>query len=353
MNNYSYTGKKIYVGIDVHKKSYSITAICDKAVIKRDTLVANTGNLVYYLHKHFSGAKIFSAYEAGFSGFNLHRTLISHGVQNIVVNAASVEVGARDRVKTDRRDSLKIATQLSAHRLKGIYVPDKEMEDRRELTRLRRTLVKDRNRIGVRMKHKANFHGLIGPEDNEKVSNKWIEKVKKMEMMSGLKTHFDSLIRQWYFLNDEIKEIENQLNKQAEDDPELEMLYMSCPGIGKTSARMLANELGDMHQFRSNKTLYSYVGLTPCEYSSGEHVRKGHITRQGKPDLRGVLVQCSWRAIKCDSSLREIFDRIAARQGKKRAIVAVARRLVGRLRSCSMKGELYQCDYGIVTDEAA
>jgi transposase len=113
-------------------------------------------------------------------------------------------------------------------------------------------------------------------------------------------------------------------------------------GVGKTSARVLANELGDMSQFSSERSLFSYTGLTPCEYSSGEHTRKGHISRQGKSILRSILNQCSWVAIKYDKSLRDIFERIAKRAGRKRAIVAVARRLIGRLRACFRKGEEYQ-----------
>jgi transposase len=97
-----------------------------------------------------------------------------------------------------------------------------------------------------------------------------------------------------------------------------------------------------MSQFSSERALSSYTGLTPCEYSSGEHVRKGHISRQGKPVLRSILVQCAWTAIRYDKSLREVFDRIGKRAGAKRAIVAVARRLIGRIRACFRANTLYQ-----------
>ena len=73
-----------------------------------------------FLRKYFPGAQIKTAYEAGFSGFVLHRYLTQNGVENIVVNAASIEVASRDRVKTDKRDAVKIAKQLSSGFLKGI-----------------------------------------------------------------------------------------------------------------------------------------------------------------------------------------------------------------------------------------
>jgi transposase len=135
--------------------------------------------------------------------------------------------------------------------------------------------------------------------------------------------------------------LERLLLKQASEDPEAERVYRSVKGVGKTAARILANELGDMSQFASEDALFSYTGLTPSEYSSGEHTRKGHISRQGKPILRSTLVQCSWIAIRYNPGLRKIFDRISVKAGAKRAIVAIARRLIGRIRACFRKGETY------------
>ncbi len=88
--------------------------------------------------------------------------------------------------------------------------------------------------------------------------------------------------------------------------------------------------------------MFSYTGLTPSEFSSGDTVRKGHITRQGNKRVRYILNQAAWRAIKKDRDLKEFFDRLAPRTGKKRAIVAVARKLIGRLRAAFKTGQPYQ-----------
>ncbi|MCA2521127.1 IS110 family transposase [Microcystis sp. M63BS1] len=341
-DKHDYTEKTIFVGIDVHKKTYSVAIVCDKAIVKRDTLHAIPQVLSSYLKKHFTGAKINSAYEAGFSGFGLHRHLVEYGIKNIVVHAASVEVGARDKVKNDKRDALKIAVQLEAGRLRGIFIPSHEMEDRRELTRLRSTFVQDRNRIATRFKHKAHYYGLVGPDDSEKVSVKWIEKILSKDVAPGLQYTITALAKEWCGMNVKIKELEAILQEQAKEDEGVELIYRSVKGIGKTAARILANELGDMSQFPSERDLFSYTGLTPSEYSSGEHTRKGHISRQGKPILRSTLVQCAWVAIRYDKGLKEIFERISKRAGAKRAIVAIARKLIGRIRSCFRTGEVYR-----------
>ena len=123
-----YTGKTAYIGIDVHKKTYAVTCIIDGDIVKRDTLSAEPEVLVKYLQKHFKGVLIKTAYEAGFSGFILHRYLLRHGIDSMVVHAASVEISARDRVKTDKRDSIKLATQLSHGRLRCIHIPTEQRE---------------------------------------------------------------------------------------------------------------------------------------------------------------------------------------------------------------------------------
>ena len=114
-----YTGKIIFVGMDVHKKTYSVTAICEGVIVKRDTLKAEPEGLISYLKKRFGSGKIKTAYEAGFCGFHLHRTLEAAGIENIVVHAAGIET-SNSRVKTDKRDSLKIAAHLSEGKLRSV-----------------------------------------------------------------------------------------------------------------------------------------------------------------------------------------------------------------------------------------
>ncbi len=96
-----------------------------------------------------------------------------------------------------------------------------------------------------------------------------------------------------------------------------------------------------MSQFKNEKKLFSFTGLTPQEYSSGENKRQGHISRQGRAVLRKVLVQAAWRAINQHDRLKDTFDRISIKAGRKRAIVAIARRLIGHTRACLQKKEEY------------
>jgi transposase len=346
MNKYDYTGKIVYVGMDVHKKTYSCACICNNEVVKRDSMPAKPEVIVNYLKNTFSGATIHTAYEAGFSGFHLHRYLVTQGINNIVVHPGSIEVASRDRVKTDKRDALKIATQLAAGRLRGIFIPSQEQEEKRSVTRLRTNIAKLRHQVGQQFKALLFTQGLIDGEDDTKLCQKWLlKKIDDVEQ-GGYSKDFcysvNQYAQQWLQLTKRMKEIESRLKIQASKDKVLQTVYESVPGIGPIHARQLANELGDMTQFKNEKQLFNFTGLTPSEYSSGEHIRQGHITRQGNSLLRKILIEAAWLAIIKDPSLKEVFNRLSKKRGKKRAIVGIARRLIGRIRSCVTTGVLYE-----------
>ncbi len=338
----SYFEKKVYIGTDVHKETYSVTCICEGVVTKKVASVpANPAEFAQSLCHWFKGAEIYSAYEAGFSGFNLHRELEKVGIKNIVVNAASIAVAANDKVKTDLRDSKKIAEQLSASRLKAIYVPSKDEEARRTLSRTRDQVVEARATASRQIKSKLHYHGLMAKDDTRAISNRYLKGIEKLELPDEVHYSFKIFIEQWRFLTSQLLGLRKALQKQADSDEKLESVYRSVPGIGLVTSRTLANELGDLSRFKNEKALYSYTGLTPSEYSSGEKIRRGHISRQGSARIRGLLVEAAWRAIGKDVALNEAFERIAKTSGKKRAIVAIARKLIGRIRACFRTGKTY------------
>src|SRR5215831_17758820 len=95
----SYTGERVYVGIDVHKATYTVVCVCQRRIVKTATVPADPAQFAASVLRWFPGATLASAYEAGFSGFVLHRVLTTAGLTNLVVNPASVAVAANDRVQ--------------------------------------------------------------------------------------------------------------------------------------------------------------------------------------------------------------------------------------------------------------
>jgi transposase len=337
----SYCGRIVYVGIDVHKETYTVTCVCDKQIVKTATVQADPAALAASLPRWFPGATLYSVYEAGFSAFVLHRILTKAGIINIIVNPASVAVAANDKVKTDRRDSKKLAIDLADGRLRGIYVPTEAEELARLLPRTRAQIVKHRATIARQIKAKLHQFGLIAPSSRRLISSRYLREIAAWSLPPELSVSLTLLAEQWRFATRQLIEMRRLLRDQAKAQEEIEKVYRSVPGIGEVVARTLATELGDMTRFANERALFSYTGLTPSEYSSGASVRRGHISRQGSSRVRHLLVETAWRAMPRDGVLKEMFDRIAATRGKKRAIVAIARRLTGRIRACFRQGTTY------------
>ena len=339
----SFAGKRVYIGLDVHRTFFVASSICEGELVKRCRMPASSEAVISFISKYFPESEVETCYEAGFSGFWLHRELEASGISNLMVHAAAIEVAANNRVKTDKRDSLKMATQLSAGTLYGIRVPTLQEEYRRLLFRTREQLMGAKRRAQIQIRMRLHQFGLFPAEIKRVITLKDVKKI--LEDLEGeLKFAIELLYDQWVQLVEKIKQLEQRLKDQAKLDP-LEEIYRSVPGIGLLTARALSSELGDMSQFRNIRGLYSFTGLTPGEYSSGEKVHRGRISRQGSPRLRHLLVEAAWKAIRKDDSLRKSFENIAGRAGKKRAIVAIARKLIGRIRATLRDSKLYEVKY--------
>lgn len=337
MAKVSYRSARVSIGIDVHKRHYTVTCVAEGEVVKKATMPAEPEVFVKFVEKYFEGAEVRTAYEAGFSGFRLHRALEGAGIKNIVVHAASIEVAARDRVKTDRRDSLKIAEQLESGRLRGIRVPSEEEERNRLLHRTREQLVRKRTQLINQLRMRLYQFGITVSGAFNRTR---IEPLMG-ELCEELRFVLESLLRLLDAVNEEIKKIVQTQTRQAKADKNT-ATYTSLPGIGFQTARVLSNELGDMKHFPNERTISSFVGLTPTERSSGDTQRKGHISRQGSARLRCVLVESAWTAVRYSAHWRAIYQKFAVRIGGKRAIVAVARKLICVARTLLRKNELYQ-----------
>lgn len=334
----------VYLGIDVHKRTYAVTAVSENTRIKRVSMPADPNILLAFIHNYFSKATVYSAYEAGFSGFGLHRFLVNNGIKNIVVHPASIEVASKNKVKNDKRDSEKIAFQLSHGKLHCVHVPSPQREFWRTITRLRSQYVKERARCACRIKSFLFYFSLLPHSHKGRTSCKWIKSLLTLQNINEDVLYcIQSYVQTWLYFNEKIKTIDKRLQEQAKKDYTVNNVYKKSNGIGLIASRILANELGDMSQFNSESALYSFTGLTPCEYSSGDHRRLGNISRQGNPIVRGILTEAAWKAIKKNPMLEIVFDRLVRNTGsRKKAILGVARRMIGHTRAEFKKKNTYK-----------
>jgi transposase len=326
------------VGVAVPKETYTVTGVCHKQIVKTATVQAEPAGLAASLPRWFPGATLYSAYEAGFSACVLHRVLTTAGISHIVVNPASIVVAANDKVKTDRRDSQKLAIDLADGRLRGLYVPTEAEELARLLPSTRAQMVEHRATIARQIKATLPQCGLIAPSRRRLLSHRYLREIAPGSRPPERSGSLTLLAEQWRFATRQLIERRRLLREQAQAQQEIEQVYRSVPGIGEGAARTFATDLGAMTRFAHERALCSSTGLTPSEYASGASVRRGPLSRQGSSRVRHVLVEIAWRALPRDAVLTEICARRAAPRGKKRAMVAIARRLPGRMRACFRQG---------------
>ena len=225
-NTRNYTKKKVFIGIDVHKKTYSLVAICEERIVKKWSMTAIPSKCVEVLLKFFHGANINTVYESGFCGYGLHRELEKNNIKNIVVAPSSIQKSSNDRVKTDILDAKKLAFQLSKNLLNGIEIPTRERELKREITRLRSQLVDHRVSIILQIKSKLLYFGLMDPNDNRKVTDKYLKEIEGLNLPNEIRPSLSILIDQWRYLSTKIKEIEKEIKNQEEEDKYTSEIYL-------------------------------------------------------------------------------------------------------------------------------
>jgi transposase len=192
------------------------------------------------------------------------------------------------------------------------------------------------------------FHGL----DKDLSAGQWSSAaytrlrrhLGEIEMNDSLRFSFEIMFREWEHLRQLKKDLLLQLRKLARSDRYIATvrLLKSAPGIGMLTAIRLSLEFGDLRRFARKEEFASFLGLVPSDYSSGDLEHRGHITKQGSRRVRSWLVECSWVAIRHDPVLLDKFRRVFTNCGsKKKAIVAVARKLALRLRRVLLSSEPY------------
>lgn len=336
-------GGRIYVGIDLHKIQWHVTIRSEEVELFNGSIPGKWEALKKLLDR-YPGYQKQAVYEAGYFGFWLHDRLVDYGADCVVTPPSLVPQEYGNHVKTDRRDSRKLAHLLAKGFLKRVWVPSPEERYERQVIRRRRQLIGDRVRTQNRIKAELRFYGVDLPSPTGQWSKAYVKILRQLRFDNRwMQESFERLLEEYQFLTQQIErqtKVLRELAETAQYQDRMKILR-STPGIGLISAMEYLLELQDMKRFRRGNQLAAYVGLTPSQYSSGEHVRMGRITAIGKNDLRGTLVEVAWRLIAKDPAMREKYERIKARAGSKRAIIAIARTTLLRTRRMLLDRQPY------------
>ena len=345
----NFAGQNIYVGMDVHLRSWSIALVFEGHFIRRFSQPPNVESLCTTLERDYPGASLHVAYEAGFCGFGIQRELSNRGCYCIVVNAADIPKSDKERKnKTDSMDARSIAENLAANKLTAIHVPDTKTESDRQLVRCRLSILRDLQRTKNRIKSALYFKGIQIPEkfDNSNWSKAFVEWLKGIETEhpSG-KLMFTRMIEQLEWERSQLLQIirdARAILKEEEYDPNTKLL-LSVPGIGPLNAVTILTEIGDIKRFTRAIHFNSFLGLCPTEHSSGEKEYKGGMTIRSNNMLRPMIIEAAWVAIRHDPALMLAFEKYKKKGiNPKRAIVKIAHKLTNRIYHTLKEKELYE-----------
>jgi transposase len=343
------TKEKVFVGLDDSKKTWSLCVRSGGVVVHETSMPAKYEVLRNYFHKKFPECQIVVMYEAGFRGFGLHDQLVADGWDCVVTPPHTVTEEKSQRTKNDRTDCRRLAKNLENGDYHSCFVPDKGLREDRQISRTYGQVQADIVRVYNRIRRMLEYHGL----DEGLPAGRWRSKsayawlrqhLGELEISDSLRFSFEVMFRELENLQELKEELLRQLKKLARSNRYREnvKLLMSAPGIGILTAIRLSLEWGDLSRFGRKEEFASFLGLIPSDHSSGDQERRGHITRQGNRLVRRCLVESAWLAIKYDPVLLEKFRRVLSHCGsKKKAIVAVARKLALRIRRVLLSGEPY------------
>lgn len=349
----NFEGQNIYIGIDVHLKSWHVTLLTDFGYKRKHSQEASASVLFEYLNKHYPGGRYLAIYESSFSGFSTYYSLASYGIPCVIAHAADVPTGQNESVmKTDAVDSEKLARALRENSLKDtVYVPSREVLDHRGMVRFRRLLSSQLSGYKTRVKHLLYSNGVSLPECFANRGTHWSRRFMRwlhedVRLLSPTRETLDLQLEQVERLRSNVLSVTRKIRQfsRTEQYAGRMQLLLSVPGIGLITAISLLTELEQVERFRSQKSFAHYLGLVPTCHDSGEKQRKGEITFRGNKCLRTLMVESSWTAIRQDRALAADYGDYCRRMTPQKAIVRIARKLSNRVFSVLMTGKTYEYD---------
>jgi len=333
MTEQIFKGKNIYVGIDVHKRSWDIKILTEHSSQRQlHKLGSDPSELSRYLHQRYPGGNYKCVYEAGFCGFWIQEKLQNLGVQAIVVHPGDVPTTDKEkRFKNDRLDSIKLATSLRSGQLNGIYIPPKQQQYDRSMVRQRYQYMCDEKRLKNRITSHLDFYGI--KVDEIKKGSHWsLNYIKHLEHISDqrqdrvLARYLSKLKFERDFVAESLRELKT-LARQQRYNARFDLIT-SVPGVGLLTAMVFLTEIGDISRFKKDDHYISYIGLTPSNRSSGEKSHVGRLSKRGNRRVRTALILSAWSSIKSSSFMAAYYEQYRS-EGKtaNKAIVKIAKKL--------------------------
>ncbi len=289
-----------FVGLDVHAETIAVAVAEPQGEVRAVGVIPNRLESIRRLVKKLGPAEqLRMCYEAGPTGYVLYWQLTALGVKCEVVAPTLVPTKAGDRVKTDRRDALKLARSYRAGDLTPVWVPDAAHEALRDLVRAREAAKKDQ----LRARHRLGKFLLRHGRRPSTAMRAWTQ-----QHLTWVKTVLFEHAAQEATLLDCLHEVEHQADRIARLERAIDDAVKTAPervrtviealqalrGIAQVSAVTIVTEVGELSRFPKPRQLMGYSGAVASEDSTGPRTRRGGITKTGNAHLRRVVIEAAW-----------------------------------------------------------
>ena len=317
-----------YVGLDVHKHYVMIGAV-DRT--QQTVLPPRKVALVEFeswvkKHLRLTDQVVLEATTNAWYIYDLLEPLVE---RVIVTHPPHLKLIAAAMVKTDKKDTMTLAKLLAVGLVPAVWVPPAHVRDLRALIAHRRRLVSQQTQAKNRLQSVLHRHQIAPPIQKPYAAHHrdwWL----KLALPPGDKLRVRQELLMLDHLQALIAETTDELHRLSLSEPWSQQLpyLIQLPGIGVLTGLVILSAIGDISRFPSAKKLVGYAGLGAKVHASGLSYRTGSITKQGRRELRAALVEAAWVAVRYDPRWGQQFERLQRRIGRRKAIVAIARKLL-------------------------
>ncbi|WFU71461.1 IS110 family transposase [Bradyrhizobium sp. CB2312] len=314
------------IGMDIHRVAVEAVALLEGHLTKLGRIPMTRDSLESFARKELTHDD-HVVVEATGNAAAVVEVLAPYVDRVVIANPKQVRLIAHAKIKTDAIDAAVLAKLYATGFLPEVWVPnERTMALRRQVAR-RTQLVRQRVRLKNLIQSILHAH-LIPPCPHLNLvgisGRRWIAaQIVPPDERAAIERH----LAQIDLIQGSLKEVEADIAREAMSDPVIRRL-MTLPGVDMTVASGVAAAVGDIRRFADPTRLVSYLGLNPSVRQSGEgSAYHGRITKQGRGQARGMLVEAAWAVARSPGPLRAFFRRVASRRGKHIAAVATARKL--------------------------
>jgi transposase len=314
-----------YIGIDIHRE-FAEVAILEEGVGRSGGRVAATPEGIRLLADSLAPDDQV-AIEATVNTFAVAKLLEERVARVVISNPIKTRAIAEAKIKTDQIDARVLAQLLAAGFLPEVWRPSEELQALRRLVAQRTRIVRERTRLKNQVQ--AVLHRNLVPRcpAADLFGRKGRGWLAEQALPDDEQLLIGSALRRLDLAGQELALVERELAAYALASADT-LRLMTIPGVDMVVAISLVAAIGDVARFRSSGKLVSYLGLDPRVRQSGSQpARHGRISKQGRSQARGMLVEAAWACAKTPGPLRAFFCRIRGRRGEQVAAVATARKL--------------------------